>query len=287
MSISTKPKFDLHGVGNRNLMVTVSGGRSSAMGARLVQTSEKYKDYNKLYVFANTGQERPETIEFLKNIVKHWEIPLHLIEGVYSNEMGIGISYKLVDFDNLSMNSEPFEGAIMHKNKGVFEGLPNQEAPYCSEAMKTLPCKKFCDEIFGVNNYQKIIGFRKEDMPKRISWPEIKEDKTRLFPLLTDFEQPISQSDLNKWWAKQPFKLEIHGKFGNCELCWKKSDNNLIDSIRYGASSIEWWQKMEKQYNNTSFRGQKSINDLVKLASQPFTPEINFGQENYNCVCSF
>ena len=36
------------------------------MMAYHIHTSEKYKGYNKAYVFANTGMERPETIEFLK-----------------------------------------------------------------------------------------------------------------------------------------------------------------------------------------------------------------------------
>lgn len=268
-------------------MVTVSGGRSSAMAARYVQTSEKYKDYQKVYVFANTGQERIETIDFLKDIVKYWEIPLVMVEGVYSSEMGVGVGYKIVDFDTLSMNSEPFTGAIMHKNKGEYEGLPNSEAPYCSEMLKTIPCKKLCDDIFGVNNYQKVIGMRKEDMPKRVSWAEIRQDLVRLYPLITDFDYPLGNIELNEWWNNQPFKLKIHNKFGNCELCWKKSDPNLIDAIRFGTRSVKWWQKMEVKYGNTAFRNRKSINDLVKLAEQPFTPELDFGQDNYNCVCSF
>lgn len=270
----------------KNLMVTVSGGRSSAMMARHIQTSEKYKDFEKIYVFANTGQERIETIDFLKNIVKYWKIDLHIVEAVGCSEMGVGINYKLVDFDTLSMNSEPFEEVIMHKNKGIFEGLPNQESPYCSENLKTIPCKKFCDEIFGVNNYVKAIGYRKEDMPRRITFAEAKEDKTRIFPLLTDFETPIGNMGLNRWWDKQPFKLGIHGKYGNCELCWKKSKNTLIDNIRYGTRTIEWWQKMEDKYGNTSFRERLSIDDLVRMSRLPFTPEINFDKED-SCVCSF
>lgn len=270
-----------------NLMVTVSGGRSSAMMARHIQTSEKYKDFEKIYVFANTGQERVETIDFLKNIVKYWKIDLHIVEAVGSDVMGVGINYKLVDFDTLSMNSEPFEAVIRHKNKGIFDGLPNQESPYCSENLKTIPCKKFCDEIFGVNNYIKAIGYRKEDMPRRITFAEAKIDKTRIFPLLTDFYVPIDNLELNRWWDKQPFKLGIHGKLGNCELCWKKSKNTLIDNIRYGTRSIDWWQRMEDKYGNTAFRERLSINNLVKLAEQPFTPEIEFPIEDDNCVCSF
>jgi hypothetical protein len=272
---------------DKNLMVTVSGGRSSAMMARHIQTNEKYNDYEKAYVFCNTGQERPETIILLKNIVKHWNIPLNIVEGVYSLEMGVGVSYKVVDFDTMSMSSEPFEQMIAHKNKGIFDGLPNQDAPYCSENLKTLPAKKFFDDLFGVNNYIKAIGFRKEDMPKRITFAESKIDKTRIFPLLNDFKTPISQLDLNKWWNKQPFKLGIHGKLGNCELCWKKSEKVLIDNIREGTRFIDWTLEMENKYNSVMFRGHKSITDLVKMAEQPFTKEFQFDEEGDSCVCSF
>ena len=33
----------------QNLMITVSGGRSSALMARHIQTNKKYKDYEKEY----------------------------------------------------------------------------------------------------------------------------------------------------------------------------------------------------------------------------------------------
>jgi len=273
---------------NLNMMVTVSGGRSSAMMARHIQLSPKYKAFNKIFVFANTGQERIETINFLRDMVKYWGLPLNLIEGVFSLEMGVGPSFKVVPFSDLSMSSEPFEAAIAHKNKGVFNGLPNKDAPYCSESLKTIPCKKFCDSIFGVNNYIKAIGYRAEDMPKRITYAQIKEDKTRIFPLLTDFDIPINNTHLNKWWSNQPFRLSIHGALGNCEMCWKKSYNNLIKNIRYGVNSASWWQKMENQYHNTAFRENLSIDDLINAASLPYTPEIDFHSENESqCVCNF
>jgi hypothetical protein len=274
-------------MGHKNILVTVSGGRSSAMMAYHIHTNEKYKDFNKVYVFCNTGMERPETIDFLKKIESEWSIDLNLIEGVYSSELGVGVGYKIVSWDTLDMNANPFSESIMHVNKGSFNGLPNQEAPYCSDRMKVQPSKKFADDIFGKKNYLKAIGFRKEDMPKRISWAEIKEDEERVFPLLTDFKEPIGLLELNNFWESQSFKLQINSKLGNCELCWKKSDRVLVDNIRYGTRFVDWFKQMEDKYGSTSFRGNKSIIDFVKMSEQPFTPEIDFGQEDYNCVCNF
>lgn len=273
-------------IASDNLMVCVSGGRSSAYMAWHIQNSEKYKHLNKIYVFCNTGMERPETIDFLKNIVKHWKIDLNIIEGVFSNEMNVGVRYKLVDFDTMNMNGKPFSEMIEHKNKGVFDGLPNPDAPYCSDMMKTRPAKSFADEIFGVNNYKKAIGFRKEDMPKRITWGGIVEDKERIFPLLTDFMYPTSQSDLSIFFDYQPFKLEIHNKYGNCELCWKKSEPTLIENIKFGTRFIDWHREHEQKYSSTFFRGHKSIDELIKLSKLPTTGKLNFVDDD-SCVCNF
>jgi len=270
----------------KNLLVTVSGGRSSAMTARHIQTSEKYKDWNKVYCFANTGMERPETIQFLKDIVHHWGIELHLVEGVYSMQMNVGANYKSVTFDELDMKAKTFEEAIAHVNKGTFDGLPNSASPFCSEYLKVRPMNKFAKDYFGTTKYIKSVGFRAEDMPKRITWAEIKEDEKRIFPLLTDFERPIGLPELQKFWDAQPFKLRINSKMGNCELCWKKSDRNLVQVIRYGTRFVDWFAEMEKKYNNTAFRNNKSIHEYVDMAKQGFEPEIDFGQEDYNCVCS-
>lgn len=272
---------------DKNILVAISGGRSSAMMSYIIHHSDKYKDYNVVYCFANTGMERPETIEFLKNIEKHWHLDIVKIEGVYSEQMGVGVSYNIVDWDELDMNAKTFEGAIMHSNKGSYDGLPNSSAPYCSTRLKTIPSKKLGDDIFGVGNYQLALGYRAEDMPKRISWSEIKADKKRIFPLLTDFDKPITQKDLNRFFDNQPFKLGIHSNLGNCELCWKKSNKNLIEVIKYGTRFIDWMIEMEDKYNNTMYRNKLSIKDIVKMASFPSTAEINFDDNDDNCVCTF
>ena len=47
------------------LVCTFSGGRTSAFMGKLLQEMPKYKDYQKVYIFANTGKEKEETLEFL------------------------------------------------------------------------------------------------------------------------------------------------------------------------------------------------------------------------------
>ncbi|BFM41674.1 hypothetical protein CFS9_03150 [Flavobacterium sp. CFS9] len=269
------------------LAVLVSGGRSSARMARHIQTDPKYEEYEKLYVFCNTGQERPETIQFLKDMVYHWNIPLNIIEGVYSLEKGCGVKSKLVDFDTMDMKGRVFSEMIAHVNKNKWVGVPNQAVPYCSDYLKTRVSHHFSKLIFGTTKYVKALGYRKEDMPKRITFAELKEDKTRIAPNLTDFETPIGNLELNVFFDNEPFKLGIHSKLGNCELCNKKSDLNLIESIKYGTRFIDWHVNEEEIYGNMFFRGNLSIMDLVNMANSGTQLKMFSSSGGDGCVCNF
>jgi len=256
------------------------------MMARHIQTSEKYKKFNKVYIFCNTGMERKETFDFLKNIIKFWKIPLIMLEGVYSKTPKIGVKSKIVNFDNVDMKGKVFTKMIEQMNKYENKGVPNQAIPYCSDYLKVRVSHDYCREHFQSTKYIKAIGYRLEDMPKRITFAELKADKTRIAPLLTDFEIPINNLLLNDFFNKEPFKLGIHSKFGNCELCWKKSDNLLIETLQYGTRFIEWHKKEEEKYGNTFFREKKTINQLVKI-SKLGTQIKMFKEEEEGCVCSF
>jgi hypothetical protein len=274
-----------------NLLICVSGGRASAIMARHIQTSPKYKDYNKLYVFCNTGQERPETIQFLKDIVKYWDIPLVLIEGVYSLEKGVGVKHRVVDFDNLCMKSEPFKECIKHLNKNKWIGVPNQATPYCSEYLKTRPAHSLAKDIFGSTKYIKAIGYRFEDIPKRITPAELREDKKRIAPLLTDFETPRNKYHLTYFFRKELFQLSIPSNLGNCKLCYKKGDDNLVLALNTDMDeyTIKWYEEQEEEYNNTFFRGQRGIKELVEIAKST-KPQIDLFNQDVDadgCVCNF
>jgi len=267
----------------KNLAVFVSGGRSSAMTAYHINTNIKYKDFNKVFIFCNTGLERSETFDFLKNIEKYWSIKLILIEGVFSIVKGIGVNYKIVDFETLDRTGRVFSECVEHLNKNKNIGVPNQAIPYCSDYLKVRPSDKFLKDYFRGEDYIKAIGFRAEDMPKRITFKELELNPFKIAPLLTDFEKPINQLDLNVFFDSQPFKLEIHSRLTNCSLCYKKSDKNLVEVLQNDTSFVEFYRDLEIKYNNTFFRGNRSIDDFLKLAK---TKQTNiFDDIGEGCMC--
>ena len=270
-----------------NLIVLVSGGRSSAMMARHIQTSYKYNNYNRVYVFCNTGLERPETIDFLKNMVNYWNLDLICVEGVYCEEPNIGVKHRVVSIENLDMTGKIFTGAIKQMNKYKDIGVPNQAVPYCSDYLKTRVSHDFCRHFFNGEKYIKAIGYRLEDIPRRVTINEIIKDVNRIAPLLTDFERPVSKFDLTEFFNLQQFKLMINSTLGNCEMCWKKSDKLLLENIKYGTRFISWYNNLELKYKDHFFRGNKSINDLVNLSGS--SNQLQLFNEDFedNCVCSF
>jgi len=268
------------------MVVLVSGGRSSAMMAHHIQNSEKYKDYEKLFLFCNTSLERIETIDFLRNMVEHWGIDIHLVEGIFSQGADVPIASKRVTFEELKMQGEVFEAMLERQNLKNKHSLPNISAPYCSTWLKQQVANHYAKLYFGTPSYVKALGYRYEDMPKRITFAELKENPYTIAPLLTDFEKPINQRDLTYWFQKQPFQLTLENGLGNCALCWKKSFKLLIKNIQYGDANVAWMQEMEQKYQATMFREKKSINELVALAESG--QQINiFADVGDECVCTF
>lgn len=290
--IKEKKKIAKPAPNNNYLLIAVSGGRSSAMMARHIQTHPKYAHYEKLFVFCNTGQEKPQTIQFLKDMVKFWNLPLVMLEGVYSIEEGVGVRHKVInDFDSLNMTCEPLKGAIMQVNKYEWAGVYNQAIPYCSEYVKTRVSHSYAREIFGTASYTKAIGYRKEDQPKRITMVELRNDLTRISPLLTDFPVQIGLRELTQYFNTQPFKLGISSKLDNCELCNKASTPNLIERIKYGVrqETIDFHREMQTEYGNMFFREKLSIDDLIKMAEEDTQIRITdeHEPEEEGCICSF
>lgn len=269
----------------KNLLVLVSGGRSSVKMARHIQTAPKYKGFKKLYVFTNTGQEREESIQMLKDMVYYYDIPLVLLEGVYSTEEGIGVKSKVVDFDSLYMGEKIFTDMIAHVNKHKWIGLPNEGTPYCSDYLKRRVSEHFAKKIFGKEKWITAIGYRKEDMPKRVTMAELRANPMKIAPLIQDFDRPVNKYDLTYWYNKQPFRLGIPSKIGNCKICQKKSFDNIIEDIKAGATdSIDWRRRAEIEYDDRFYRDYTSIDELVRAAKSGQQTSV-FNDEGEGCFC--
>lgn len=269
------------------ILVSVSGGRTSAFMAHLLIEKHRNDESTEIIcVFANTGQEHPKTIEFLKKCDEHFGMNLVCLEAVTDPQNGKGQQARVVPIDQLSMNGEPFE-AVIRKH-----GIPNVENPNCSRDMKERPIRAYMRSLgYKKGSYKVAIGFR-ADEPKRLNWKKAKEEHL-IYPLADTWQ--VTRYDVNKFWSMQPFDLEIKSYEGNCKTCWKKSRRKLLTIAIENPDWFDFFQQMELEYENyipktrqhnpdiippfRFFRGNTSVADIFEEAALPFDPALDESKE--------
>lgn len=197
-------------------VVSFSGGRTSAYLVHLME-QRRAAGEEVHFTFMDTGAEHPKTYEFIRDLVKHWNIPLVCLRLQVNPELGQGNSYRVVDISDIGPDLKPWEDMCSKYGTPYFGG------PLCTRAMKTEVFTRYCVDAFGKNNYQTWLGIR-ADEPKRL-----KERKGVSY--LADISS-LEKADILDWWKEQPFDLQIPEHLGNCVFCIKKGLNKIALAAR-------------------------------------------------------
>jgi 3'-phosphoadenosine 5'-phosphosulfate sulfotransferase (PAPS reductase)/FAD synthetase len=232
--------------------------------------------YEIIVVFANTGKERPETLDFIEKCDKQFRFHCIWVEAITNPKHGKGIRAKVVDYITASRDGEPFEAMIAK------HGIPNVRNPHCTRELKLYTMQSYVRSI-GWKKWYTAIGIRIDEID-RISL-NAKEQRF-LYPLVSNI--PTRKNDINKFWGEQSFDLELKTYEGNCDLCFKKSYRKLMTIVKEKPELILWWSSMEFKYhdyipeskkNNKNiklpihfYRQNKSIWDIVNMAKNDFEP---------------
>jgi len=244
----------------KNLLITFSGGRTSAFMARFIQVNPAYEDYNKIYLYANTGKEHENTLKFINQCDKEWALGIVWLEADVVHEKRKGTKYKVVNFETASRNGEPFQQVIKKY------GLPSKLYRHCTRELKEVPMHKFAKDYFGSKDYKTALGIRADEQHRISSNPAL------VYPL--DALQ-LDEKFIRKWWDKQSFDLELKDYQGNCDLCFLKSVRKKLTLLTETPSLSEWWDKQEKE-NYREYQDKfdvyrdLTIEQLVEKAKQPF-----------------
>ena len=129
------------------LVSTFSGGRTSAFMGKFLNTYDKYKDYDKVFIFANTGKEKVETLNFINRCDKEWNLNIVWLEAKINLEKGKGTDYNIVNFENASRKGEVFEDMLRAYP------MPNNFASNCTRELKQTPIAKYIKSL----KYDEVI----------------------------------------------------------------------------------------------------------------------------------
>ncbi|QZI87782.1 Dam methyltransferase with PAPS reductase domain [Vibrio phage 44E38.1] len=199
-------------------VVSFSGGRTSAYLVHLMEQKRKLEGWDVRYLFMDTGAEHPKTYEFIRNVTSEFKIDLVCLRTKFNPELGKANSFDVIDIKDCKPDLKPWVDMLSKY------GTPyNPGGAFCTDRMKLVPFKKYCDQSFGKGNYKTWLGIR-ADEPKRL---KPREDAEYLASI-SDFEK----EDILDWWEEQSFNLEIPEHLGNCVFCIKKGINKVALAIK-------------------------------------------------------
>ncbi len=243
-------------------VVLFSGGRTSAFLSKYIKENPKYE--NVIFIFANTGKEREETLLFANQCDKEFNLNLIWLEAKINFERGVGTTYKIVDFKSASRNGQPFEQMLKKYP------LPNNRASNCTRELKQRPIDAYIRDNFKGCEVVRVVGIRHDERHRKSNNAE---KENIIYPLCDEIK--VNSEFIRNWWDRQTFDLGLKDYQGNCDLCFKKSLKKRLTIIKENPNVAEWWQEMEQNYSNETIprfdlRTNISIDELVKMAKNPF-----------------
>ncbi len=223
--------------------LSFSGGRTSAYMARQVQLANP--SANVTYLFANTGKEREETLEFVRRCDDEWGLGIVWVE--YRDHKP---GFEVVTFETASRNGEPFEACIRNR-----QYLPNPVTRYCTVELKIRAMHKYLKSLGwadGDGQWDQMVGIRADEyrrvakIRKRGTSTETPREQMRM-PLA---DAGVTVRTVGEWWKSQSFDLalpSVNGKtlLGNCDLCFLKGASQVYSIIASDIHSADWWAQME------------------------------------------
>lgn len=259
--------------------ISFSGGRTSAYMLRQILDAHGGTLPPDVHViFANTGKERPETLDFVRECGDRWGVQVRWVE--WQRELP---RWREVNYATASRNGEPFDGLIAWK-----QCLPNPFQRLCTQHLKIETMKQFIRTSLGLERWTTVVGIR-YDEPRR--WRILGQDKrnTREFkvgPLVT---ATVNEDHVMKFWAAQPFDLSLSQGEGNCDLCFLKATAIKERIIRKRPDLAEWWAGHEASDGDRRRLWRvtgASYAQMIDRAKRqlPLFPDLN--ESEPDCACT-
>lgn len=225
-------------------LISFSGGETSAfMLWWLLQN--KSDEYDFTIIFANTGRENDETLDFVKKCAEYFGCEIIWVEAVIHPEYRKGTTHKVVTFETATRNQDwkhrkdtPYEMMV------IKYGLANISSRFSTRELKERPIHSYMKSIgFKKKEYETFIGIRVDEFDRMNSG---RSDYKFKYPLVS--WKPFTKQHVNFWWSQMPFRLELKGWEGNCVTCYKKNLYKLAKIMIDDPWKFEFEEYLEKEY---------------------------------------
>lgn len=256
-------------------LINVSGGATSADMLRRILAAHGGRLPDDTHaVFANTGRERPETFNFLRECAERWGVDIRWIERSSPRTTPGWVE---VDYSTASRNGEPFAELVQSKSF-----LPNAVMRFCTIDLKIKPARAFMVSQ-GYDHWTSVVGLR-YDEPARVSKLKARDhgEWDVSCPL---YDARVTKAHVADFWRKQPFRLALKAGQGNCDGCFLKSVHALERTERERPGSLAWWAEQERIVGATFVKGRTYLK-VIARAAQPMFPGFDADPEDTALPCS-
>jgi hypothetical protein len=204
------------------IIVSFSGGQTSGYMAYLIKMKKMQglEEFQPVFIFANTGLENEETLEFVDRCDKEFNLGVVWVEAVTNPTHGKGVTHRVTNFKDAYRNHQyknpdhPFHAHI-RKN-----GIPNINKPQCSDRLKEFAIEHY-KKVNTLKGFRHAIGIRIDEItralpsrvekafikigvdPKYVRFGDIsnrysKIKNNRLFKCLSDYDKRSIESYYKK-----------------------------------------------------------------------------------------
>ncbi len=261
-------------------VVSVSGGRTSAlMLRRILDAHDGHLPPNVHAVFANTGRERPETLDFVRECSVRWGVQIVWLERAGDEPGG----FREVEYETASRNGEPFAELITERKY-----LPNAVTRFCTHELKV----RVIAAWMASREYEawtNVVGYR-ADEPHRVAKARARnadgsQDWETVAPLHSD---GIRKRDVEAFWAAQDFKLALASWEGNCDLCFLKGRAIRDRITRDRPDLTAWWIEQEQRINARFISSEPGgyTGQLARVRRLPLLPLDLDGNDPESIACN-
>ena len=244
--------------------ISFSGGRTSGyMLWRILQAHGGKLPDDVVVLFANTGKEMPETLDFVQECSERWGVPIVWLEYGRS----------IVDYKTASRNGEPFDLLTTKRSY-----LPNPVTRFCTQELKIKLIEAHCKSL-GWDEWTTAVGLRADEQ-YRVA--KMRNQASKISPL---FDAGLGKDDVRKFWTNNSFDLRLpYETHSNCDLCFLKGADQIMSLIREKPERATWWITQEQKIGAT-FRSDRPTYAQM-LAYSESQVEL-FGDEPLqDCACT-
>ena len=149
------------------LIVSFSGGETSGFMAQRLK-KELGHLYHIIFIFANTGCENNETLDFVDACDRAFDLGVVWVEAVIHPRDGDGVTHRVTTYEKAYRHhqfADPLHPFHAHIRKS---GIPNANKPQCSDRLKAFAIEDY-KRTHGLQGQPHCIGIRGDESSRIMS----------------------------------------------------------------------------------------------------------------------